>query len=37
MKTNPKTLQKQHGYRTKHILKNILSINKPKFHTQTYS
>ena len=42
---NPKSLQKQHGYKsqklhkhgykdTKHnILKKILSLNKPKFHT----
>ena len=33
---NPKSLQKQHGYKPKHILNNILSINKLKFHTQTY-
>ena len=34
---NPKSLQKQHGYKFKvqTKLNNILSINKPKFHTQT--
>ena len=45
---NPKTLQKQHWYKTQKLhkhgykhkvqtkLNNILSLNKPKFHTQTY-
>ena len=36
---NLKTLQKQHGYKTQKLhtkLNNILSLNKPKFHTQTY-
>ena len=45
---NPKSLQKHHGYKTQKLhkhgykfkvqtkLNNILSINKPKFHTQTY-
>ena len=28
MHENPKRLQKQHGYKPKHILNNILSINK---------